>query len=202
MDLFEYENLNKNLLPYDGTVLYLGQIISAQQADDYFTELLHSIAWKNDEAMIYGKHIMTKRKVAWYGDHPFSYTYSNTTKQALAWTPALLKLKILIEQEVGERFNSCLLNLYHDGDEGMAWHSDGEIDLKKNGTIASLSFGAERKFAFKHKRTQEKVELYLAHGSLLLMKDITQTHWLHRLPPSKRITTARINLTFRQIEKV
>lgn len=202
MDLFEYENLNKNLLPYDGTVLYLGQIISAQQADDYFTELLHSVAWKNDEAMIYGKHIMTKRKVAWYGDHPFSYTYSNTTKQALAWTPALLKLKILIEQEAGERFNSCLLNLYHDGDEGMAWHSDGEIDLKKNGTIASLSFGAERKFAFKHKRTQEKVELYLAHGSLLLMKDITQTHWLHRLPPSKRITTARINLTFRQIEKM
>lgn len=83
----------------------------------------------------------------------------------------------------------------------MAWHSDAESDLKKNGAIASLSLGAQRKFAFKHKQTKEKVELVLAHGSLLLMKGTTQTHWLHRLPPSKRIHSARINLTFRQIEK-
>ena len=81
----------------------------------------------------------------------------------------------------------------------MAWHSDDETDLKKNGAIASLSFGAERKFAFKHKQSKEKVELYLEHGSLLVMKDTTQSHWLHRLPRTKKVTTARINLTFRTI---
>ena len=81
----------------------------------------------------------------------------------------------------------------------MAWHSDDETDLKKNGAIASLSFGAERKFAFKHKQSKEKVDLYLEHGSLLVMKDTTQSHWLHRLPPTKKVTTARINLTFRTI---
>lgn len=86
----------------------------------------------------------------------------------------------------GETFNSCLLNLYHNGDEGMAWHSDGEKDLKKNGAIGSLSFGAVRKFAFKHKQTKEHVGLTLEHGSLLVMKDETQSHWLHRLPPTKR----------------
>jgi alkylated DNA repair dioxygenase AlkB len=200
MDLFEQENLYKNLLPYDGTVLYFGQILTSQQANTYFDELFCSIAWKHDEAVIYGKRIITKRKVAWYGDHPFSYTYSKTTKHALAWSPVLLELKKMVEQLTEEVFNSCLLNLYHDGNEGMAWHSDGEADLRKNGAIASLSFGAERKFAFKHKLTKEKSELLLAHGSLLVMKDTTQTHWLHRLPPSKRITTTRINLTFRQIE--
>lgn len=200
MDLFEYENLNRNLLPYDGTVLYLGQIMQQQQSDAYFNALFRSIAWKNDEAVIYGKRIITKRKVAWYADSAFSYTYSKTTKYALAWTPELLTLKGIVEQITGETFNSCLLNLYHDGHEGMAWHSDGETDLKHNGTIASLSFGAARKFAFKHKHTQEKVELVLDHGSLLVMKDTTQTYWRHRLPPSTRITTARINLTFRQIE--
>ncbi|WP_313042411.1 alpha-ketoglutarate-dependent dioxygenase AlkB family protein [Acinetobacter sp.] len=200
MDMFEQENLHKNLLPYDGTVLYFGQILTSQQANTYFDELFRSIAWKHDEAVIYGKRIITKRKVAWYGDHPFSYTYSKTTKHALAWSPVLLELKKMVEQLTGGTFNSCLLNLYHDGNESMAWHSDGEVDLKKNGAIASLSFGAERKFAFKHKMTKEKRELFLAHGSLLVMKDSTQTHWLHRLPPSKRVTTARINLTFRQIE--
>src|SRR5690606_857075 len=143
--------------------------------------------------------IITKRKVAWYGDKPYEYTYSNTTKHARYWTADLLELKKLIETETGERFNSCLLNLYHNGDEGMAWHSDGEDDLRKNGAIGSLSFGAERKFAFKHKETKEKVEFVLEHGSLLVMKDTTQSHWLPRLPPTKKITTPRVNLTFRTI---
>lgn len=201
MDMFEQDNINRNLLPYDGTVLYFGSIIALQQANAYFDKLLHSVAWQHDEAIIYGKRIVTKRKVAWYGDDSFSYTYSKTTKHALAWNSVLLELKEIVEQYTGESFNSCLLNLYHDGDEGMAWHSDGESDLKRNGAIASLSFGAERRFAFKHKVTNEKVELFLAHGSLLVMKDTTQTYWLHRLPPSKKIITARINLTFRQIEK-
>lgn len=89
--------------------------------------------------------------------------------------------------------------MYHSGDEGMAWHSDGEKDLKKNGAIASLSFGAERKFAFKHKVTGEKITLPLANGSLLVMKNETQTHWLHRLPPTKTVHQPRVNLTFRTI---
>ena len=92
-----------------------------------------------------------------------------------------------------------MLNLYHSGEEGMGWHSDGEKDSKKDGAIGSISFGAERKFSFKHKTTQEKIDINLEHGSLLIMKDTTQTHWLHRLPPTKKITIPRINLTFRTI---
>ena len=189
-----------NLLPYDGIVLYVGKIIEQQQAADYFEQLFQAITWKHDEALIYGKRITTKRKVAWYADHAFSYTYSKTTKYALPWTPELLTLKMLVESLTGEVFNSCLLNLYHDGNEGMTWHSDAERELKKHGAIASLSFGAQRKFAFKHKETKEKIELVLEDGSLLLMKGVTQDYWLHCLAPSKRITTPRINLTFRQIE--
>lgn len=189
----------KNWLPQDGTVNYYGKLFDPKDADHYFDRLLNRIDWRNDEAVIFGKKIITKRKVAWYGEKPFEYTYSNTTKYALPWAKELLELKNTVERETGETFNSCLLNLYHSGDEGMAWHSDGETDLKKDGAIGSLSFGAERKFAFKHKQTKEKIELLLEHGSLLVMKDTTQTFWLHRLPPTKRITTPRINLTFRTI---
>ena len=200
MQLFDIEaDPKQNHLPYDGTVNYYGKVVSSQQADHYFDVLLSSIEWENDQAVIFGRQIITKRKVAWYGDRGYEYTYSNVNKYALAWTDELIELKALVEQLSGETFNSCLLNLYHTGEEGMAWHSDGEIDLKKNGAIASLSFGAERKFAFKHKRTKEKVELYLEHGSLLVMKDTTQSYWLHRLPPTKKVSTARINLTFRTI---
>src|SRR5471030_1498309 len=110
-----------NLLPYDGEVNYYGKVMESQAADSYLDKLLKTIQWKNDEAIIFGKHIITKRKVAWYADTDYSYTYSNTTKQALLWTTELLQLKALVEQITGEKFNSCLLNLYHNGDEGMVW---------------------------------------------------------------------------------
>jgi len=190
---------SKNLLPQDGTVNYYGKILTHDEADDYFKKLMHHIRWKNDEAYLFGKRIVTKRKVAWYGEKPFKYTYSNLTKHALPWNEELMTLKKKIELASGESFNSCLLNLYHDGGEAMGWHSDGEKDLKKNGAIASLSLGAERKFAFKHKDTGKKVDIRLEHGSLLIMKDETQRHWLHQLPPTKKITSPRINLTFRTI---
>lgn len=202
MDLFDIEqNVTKNLLPRNGTVQYYGKVLNQNEANQYLELLLNKIEWRNDEAIIFGKKIITKRKVAWYGEKPFEYTYSKTTKLALPWTTELLELKTMVEQKTGETFNSCLLNLYHNGSEGMAWHSDGEKDLKKNGAVASLSFGAERKFAFKHKKTKEKVELILESGSLLIMKDETQSHWLHRLPPTKLIKKPRVNLTFRTIEE-
>ncbi|WP_158859788.1 alpha-ketoglutarate-dependent dioxygenase AlkB family protein [Lunatibacter salilacus] len=200
MELFDYQiDKTKNWLPKDGKVNYFGKLFPSHEANHYFDCLLNTIDWRNDEAIIFGKKIITKRKVAWYGEKPFEYTYSKVTKNALPWTKELLELKAAIEKETGETFNSCLLNLYHSGDEGMAWHSDGEKDLKKDGAIGSLSFGAERKFAFKHKETKEKVTLVLEHGSLLVMKDATQTYWLHRLPPTKLISRPRVNLTFRTI---
>lgn len=205
MNLFrQHISQPQNLLPQkdgeESIVNYYGAMMSLEEADHYFACLFNTIEWKNDEALMYGKRIITKRKVAWYADKPFSYTYSKTTKYAQPWTQELLQLKTLTEQQTGEFFNSCLLNLYHDGSEGMAWHSDGEKDLKKHGAIASLSFGAERKFSFKHKATKQTVSLILEHGSLLVMQGTTQTYWQHRLPPTTKIQEPRINLTFRTIE--
>lgn len=202
MDLFNQSyNPKKNYLPYDGEVNYHGIILEKSAADTFYDVLLRDIEWKNDKAIIYGKEIITKRKVAWYGDKDFSYTYSNTTKYALPWTESLLELKQIIQEKSGETYNSCLLNLYHDGSEGMAWHSDSEKDLKKNGAIGSMSLGAERKFSFKHNESKVKVDIHLEHGSLLIMKGTTQMHWKHRLPPTKKVTRPRINLTFRTIEE-
>lgn len=198
MELFENES-ERNLLPKDGVVNYFDKIFNQTEADHFIKKLLTSIEWRNDEAIIFGKKIITKRKAAWYGDKQFKYTYSKITKQALIWTTELLELKTTVEERTGESFNSCLLNLYHSGNEGMGWHSDNEKNLKSNGSIASLSFGAARKFSFKHKKSKEKVGIDLEHGSLLVMKGETQRHWLHMLPTSKKILKPRVNLTFRTI---
>lgn len=199
MDLFSSETI-KNILPFDGVTNYHGLILDKKQCAFFYQKLMETIQFKNDEAIIFGKKIITKRKVAWYGESEYSYTYSKVTKTANIFTKELLELKNIVEMETGETFNSCLLNLYHSGAEGMAYHSDGEKMLKKDGAIASLSLGAERKFSFKHKKNKQRIDVVLENGSLLVMKKGTQTNWLHRLPPTKKVHSPRINLTFRTIE--
>lgn len=198
MNLFEYD-ASLNLLPCDGELNYFGSVMTHEEQQYYLAHLLETIEWKNDEAIIYGKHIITKRKVAWYGDDNYNYKYSNTTKQASLWTNDLLALKTRVEALTGARYNACLLNLYHSGEESMSWHSDDEKALGENTSIASLSFGAERKFSLKHKITKHTVSLKLEAGSLLVMKGATQSHWLHSLPKMKNVAAPRINLTFRTI---
>jgi len=123
MNLFGPDT-EQNLLPNNGTVNYLGPVLTPKLADHFYHQLLNTIDWKNDEARIFGKQYITKRKVAWYGDFGYSYTYSNSTKVALPWTQDLLELKKVVEDTSGFTYNSCLLNLYHSGDEAMGWHSD------------------------------------------------------------------------------
>lgn len=189
----------QNHLPYDGEVFFWGSIFSPDEADRYFSILNAEILWQPDQAVIFGNTITTRRHVAWYGERAFSYTYSGIEKIAHPWTDTLHELKQIVEKKTTATYNACLLNRYHSGEEGMAWHSDGERDLQRHAAIASLSFGAQRKFSFKHKRSKEKVDLWLPHGSLLVMRGSTQEHWLHRLPPTKRIHSPRINLTFRSM---
>ena len=188
-----------DLLPFDGTVIYYPGVLTQTVADDYFDRLSKNIAWKNDESVIMGRRIITKRMVAWYGDLPFSYAYSGTTKKALKWTAELSEIRKLAEEITGAKFNSCLLNLYHNGGEGLGWHSDNESTLVANATIASFSLGAEREFWFRHRKSKQKIAITLTNGSLLAMSGTTQTHWAHSLPKSAKVKKARINLTFRRM---
>ncbi|BBI52035.1 DNA methylase [Vreelandella olivaria] len=199
-DLFENDDMKLiNLLPQDGEAYYHGKIVDTATADMYLAKCLSKLSWEHDRAFIYGKEIVTKRKIAWYADKPVSYTYSGYTKMALAWPNFLRGMKQRVEGECGEVFNSCLGNFYSSGEEGMSWHSDAEKDLVENGAIGALSLGGERKFAFKHRQTGESVSLVLAHGSLLIMKGATQKNWLHSLPKTKRDIEPRVSLTFRQM---
>lgn len=196
MDLFNTDAF-QNLLPFDGKVIHHGLILNTKDCQTFLELFLNANFWKNDEFLMFGKHIKTQRKVAWFGDENYEYTYSGATKKAFNWTPELLQLKELVEKTTGAKFNSCLLNLYHNGNEGLSWHTDNEKELGKNPTIASLTFGATRKFCFKHVKSKHKIDVLLQPGSLLTMQENTQENWLHSIPKSKKIDKPRINLTFR-----
>ena len=190
---------SQTIINMDGIAIYTDSLIPTEKSEFFLLQLSKNIQWKNDESVIFGKHYITRRKTAWYGDGPFNYTYSKIKRTALPWTNELLEIKHVVENNESTKFNSCLLNFYHDGDDGMGWHADNEKELKKNSVIASVSLGAERKFSFKHKKNKEKIDLILGNGSLLVMKEQIQTHWIHQLPKSKKIKEPRINLTFRTI---
>ena len=197
MDLFNPQS--HNLLPHNGEAFYFGPLYGTEEADRLFDKLMEEIDWQHDRVRLYGREIVTKREVAWHGNAPYQYTYSHNTKTALPWTPSLEKIKAVVEAKSGDSYNCCLLNLYHSGEEGMAWHADDEKELLPDGAIASVSLGAPRRFIFRNKIDKQKTEILLEHGSLLLMRGSTQSYWEHSLPIMKRVKDARINLTFRTI---
>jgi alkylated DNA repair dioxygenase AlkB len=192
---------SQNLLPADGEAYYVAGVIDPAHSQALMDTLLTELPWQHDEIMMFGKRVVTARKVAWVADEGLFYTYSSMEKQPLAWTPVLRDLKSSVEEWTSEAFNACLLNLYQDGMEGMGWHSDNEKSIVGESVIASISLGAERPFRLRHKASGETVDLMLGTGSLLIMKGATQRCWKHTLPKTKKVTLPRVNLTFRLMRR-
>lgn len=192
-------NENINLLPRDGNLFYFKDFLSPEKSRINTDLLLEELPFKNDETIVFGKHRVMNRLTAWVGDSPFTYGYSQIKRKAVPWSINLLSLKEKVEGKTNYPFNSCLLNYYPTGEDGMGWHSDNEKELGRKPIIASLSLGAERKFSFKHIETKEKIDIQLENGSLLLMSGEIQHYWKHALPKTKKNNNPRLNLTFRTI---
>jgi alkylated DNA repair dioxygenase AlkB len=186
----------------DGAVTYFAECFSAHESDHYLQALTKHIAWRQESIQLFNQQIPQPRLTAWYGDEGAIYTYSNLTNHPLAWTPELLVIKARCEQIAEANFNSVLLNYYRNGQDSMGWHQDNEPELGAQPVIASVSFGATRRFQLRHKKRKEldTLTIELEHGSLLLMQGTTQHYWKHHLPKTAQSVGARINLTFRLIK--
>jgi alkylated DNA repair dioxygenase AlkB len=189
------------ILPKDGQADYHRAVFDLNQCSALFEVLQTSLDWQHDRIIMFGKEVITKRKVVWVANEGCTYKYAGVMKAPSPWTPELMVIKNEVERLTKWSFNSCLLNLYHDGNEGMGWHSDDETELDPNAPIASVSFGGERTFAFKHKADNTRARLALENGSVLIMHPPTQACWLHSLTKTKRPVQARINLTFRSVQR-
>lgn len=199
MDTFMHKDVI-NLHMKDADVYYYPHFFSTNEADYYFKKLLNTIDWQQDTITVFGKTHLQPRLTALYANNKNPYSYSNITMHPKAFTKELTDIKNVIENEVKVNFTTCLANLYRNGQDSNGWHSDDEKELGDKPIIASVTFGSERVFHFKHKQDpSQKVKLVLKHGSLLLMKGDTQKHWLHQLPKTKKDIGERINLTFRII---
>jgi len=201
LDLFSQEDLQPQLISItNGEYLYVPNFFGIQEADEHFKTLLNEIEWQQESMTMYGKTIPFPRLTAWYGDNDKPYSFSGITLTPKKWTNTLLQIKQQIEPKAQTTFNSVLLNLYRNGNDSISWHTDAEKELGPNPIIASVNFGAKRKFQLRHKETKEKIELKLTHGSLLIMRGELQHYWQHQVPKTKLPVKERINLTFRVIK--
>ena len=191
-----------NLLPYEGRLNDLGIVIDNNR--ELYDILLSELPWHADIVTLFGKTHVTTRQIVWMGGNNSSYHYSGHARQSIPWSKTVLHVKQHVELQLASigidvNFNSCLLNYYPSGSDGMGYHADDEKELGYQPIIAALSLGATRKFVFKHKKTQDKVELYLESGQLIVMHGETQTYWKHTITKTKTVDTGRISLTFRQM---
>ncbi|MBD2680861.1 alpha-ketoglutarate-dependent dioxygenase AlkB [Nostoc sp. FACHB-857] len=195
------ESRDKEVLSMqDAEVTFYRNFFNQQDSDEIFQTLLNQIKWRQDKMKIYGKDVNLPRKTAWYGDRNKSYKFSGIHLDPEPWIPTLLQIKEKVEEIAKVNFNSVLLNLYRDGNDGISWHTDAEPELGKNPVIGSVSFGGARRFMFRHKHNQDlKAEIELVHGSFLLMAGATQHFWQHQIPKTSKQVQPRVNLTFRVI---
>ena len=165
-----------------------------------YQQLLNDLQWRQDTIRMYGKPVLIPRMNAWYGDNDAVYSYSGLSLSPIPWVDSLLVLKQLLEQQLNTPFNSVLANYYRDGADSVAWHSDDEAELGDNPIIASLSFGATRRFSLRQRQQQSApVHINLQGGSLLVMAGETQQYWQHQIAKTAKPVAGRINLTFRRI---
>jgi len=201
LNLFsESNNQHQWITINGGEYIYIPSFFAPEEANGYLNTLLNDIKWKQESMTMYGRDIKFPRLTAWYGENDKPYTFSGITLNPHQWTQSLLSIKSKIEPLAQTNFNSVLLNLYRDGNDSISWHTDAEKELGINPVIASVNFGATRKFQLRHKNTKEKIELQLSHGSLLIMGGEMQHNWQHQVPKTKQVVKERINLTFRVIK--
>ncbi len=176
----------------NGSVIYFPGIFHPSQ--DYFDRLKTACYWQEEEVKVYGKWHKLRRQSAWYGTA--DYSYSGQIKTAQPWLPVLLEIKTQVEELTQDTYQGVLLNYYPDGLAGMGWHADDERDLVPNAAIASVSFGATRRFDLRHK-DGERLSINLEDSSVLIMTGELQQYWKHQVPVQRKVKEPRINLTFR-----
>jgi len=202
LDLFGSTNTPKSdtTIIENGEYLFIPNFFNNPESDNFFKLLKEKILWKQESMNMYGKQIAFPRLTAWYGNDDKPYSFSGITLSPNPWNPVILEIKNRIEPKANVCFNSVLLNRYRDGKDSISWHTDAEPELGKNPIIASVNFGATRKFQLRHVRTKEKIEIELTHGSLLIMQGELQHYWQHQVPKTNKTIGERINLTFRVLK--
>jgi len=130
---------------------------------------------------------------------PKGLSYEQLPTYDWSASSAVSGIRDVLQQRFGVTFDYCLVHLYRDGKDNIAYHFDREA---MNTPIASVSLGATRKFRFRRRRNKGAAgwdyQYHLEGGDLVYMKVGCQQQYVHAVPVEQGVKLPRINLTFRQ----
>jgi len=178
---------------------YFGTSVEDINFNDFLKELKPLCNEYN--VKVFGKNYAARRiSTTFKNQTPINHSYyDNFPSRPWKDSSTAEKIKETIETELNSKFDYCLAHIYRDGNDKIDYHADKEAT---NSIVASVTFGASRKFRFRKidKNSGFKEELILNHGDLLVMKIGCQQKYKHSVPCEKRVKDPRINLTFRLCE--
>ena len=185
-----------NSLPWTYTPAWL----SASEAETLYAEGWTKWPWEQGSVKLFGKLIPEPRRSFFQADEGLTYTYSKRRLVGQGWLPELKAMKDRLNNDLGTRFNSVLVNAYRDGRDYMGYHQDHEPELGPAPHVASISLGASREFLFKSLHHPEETHrIVLESGALLHMLPPCQKAYKHALPKRRGCHEPRMNLTFREL---
>ena len=171
-----------------GRIAYTPRFVDAALAEAWFNELRSGVDWVAERRMMYDREVDVPRLTASFRLEPASGS---------APGPILEAARRVIDR-LGVPFNSVGLNLYRDGRDSVAPHSDHLNEIRKGFPIALVSLGATRRMTIRAKAPPRSViHVDLEAGSLLVMDYATQLHYTHGVPKTTDAVGERISLAFR-----
>ena len=176
---------------------WLDDVFDPAACGVHLQALLAETPWASHPFRAFGRTVPMPRRIAFYGAH--AYAYSGVVHPACPLTPRLEALRGTVQEATGVSFNVVLLNLYRDGADSMGWHSDDDYDPGRHPEVASVSFGAVRRFRLRRKDGGGTHAADLTPGGVLLMEGGSQVTWAHAVPKTRRAVGPRVNLTFRHM---
>lgn len=155
--------------------------------DGLFERLSGSLPWRSREVVMYDRRLPEPRRTAWA-----------SLEEATAWAPELAQLADALRRHYGERFDSVGANLYRDGNDSVAWHSDRHARRPgdQDAVVAIVSLGATRRLLLRPRGGGRSERFEPSAGDLLVMGGACQRTWQHAVPKCAA-AGPRISITFR-----
>lgn len=170
----------------EGGIRYWPGFVDAALAQEWFATLHAKAAWAHVQRPMYDRVVDVPRLLASYRTDAF---------------PPELPLADMLERikaKVSAPYNGVGLNLYRDGNDSVAMHSDKLHLLTRPYPIALVSLGDPRRMLIRAKGgNRDTFALDLEPGSLLCMSHASQLTHEHGIPKTKRLQGPRISAVFR-----
>jgi alkylated DNA repair dioxygenase AlkB len=154
---------------------------------DLFDQLLAEAPWQQRTRVMWEREVLEPRLTAWFEE---------------GLPASLEQLRVAVSRRYGVEFDSCLVNLYRDGNDAVAWHGDTVRKTLRNPLVVTVSLGASRRFLVRRRGGGPVLKEYApGQGDLMVMGGAMQHDYEHTVPRQKNASGARMSVTMRHSQQ-